>query len=165
MSQWYLTPQQHVIEMGISIFVLVPVVYVYFRMCRARARLHRAAGTFGVEKSNLPMMLWGAALVAHVSLGAFLKFTKNELISHPAYLWQPCHLHSFIMGLCSFINTEWSTLILHVATTLWWGPFLAFVAPALPIDPLEIFIFWGQHALMLMMPFFRLTKGARWMYK
>lgn len=164
-SQWYLSPRQHVIEMGCSILLLVPLVYLYFKMCRANVRLQRAANTFGANKPSLVMKLWGAGLLAHVGLGAFLKFTKDELISHPAYLWQPCHVHSLVMGLCSFVDTEWSLLIMHVATTLWWGPFLAFVAPSLPVDPVEITIFWGQHTLMLLVPFFRLTMGAKWMYR
>lgn len=29
----------------------------------------------------------------------------------------------------------------------------------------KIAIFWAQHALMLLAPFFRLVVGARWMYR
>ncbi|CAN0332662.1 unnamed protein product [Pylaiella littoralis] len=164
-SQWYLSPRQHVVEMALSILVLTPLVYVYFKLCRGRARLHRAAATFDFKRPNLLMKLWGAALLGLVFAGAFLKFTKKELISHPAYLWQPCHVHSLAMGLSAFVETEGSLLVMHVATTLWWGPFLAFVAPSLPTDPIEVAIFWAQHALMLLAPLLRLMVGTRWMYK
>eukprot|EP00904_Undaria_pinnatifida_P013424 jgi/Undpi1/9211/HiC_scaffold_26.g11669.m1 len=164
-SQWYLSPRQHVIEMAVSILVLSPLVYLYFKLCRASVKLRRAEGTFNLKKTPFFIKLWGAGLVGHVVAGAFLKFTMNELISHPAYLWQPCHVHSLVMGLCVFSETEWSLLVMHVATTLWWGPFLAFVAPSLPNDTVEIAIFWGQHTLMLMVPFFRLVMGAQWMYR
>lgn len=164
-SQWYLSPKQHVIEMAGSILLLVPVVYLYYKVCRTRVRRRRASGTFGSKSPSLVMKLWGAGLLAHVGIGAFLKFTKGGLASHPAYLWQPCHVHSLVMGLCSFIDTDWSLLVMHVATTLWWGPFLAFVAPSLPTDPVEIAIFWGQHTLMLLMPFFRLALGANWLFR
>lgn len=137
-SQWYLSPRQHVVEMALSILVLSPLVYVYFKHCQGRVRLHRAAATFDFKRPNLLMKLWGAALLGLVFAGAFLKFTKKELISHPAYLWQPCHVHSLVMGLCAFVETEGSLLVMHVATTLWWGPFLAFVAPSLPNDPVEV---------------------------
>lgn len=153
------------IEMAVSILVLSPLVYLYFKLCRASVKLRRAAGTFNLKKTPFFIKLWGAGLVGHVVAGAFLKFTMNELISHPAYLWQPCHVHSLVMGLCVFSETEWSLLVMHVATTLWWGPFLAFVAPSLPNDTVEIAIFWGQHTLMLMVPFFRLVMGAQWMYR
>lgn len=164
-SQWYLSPKQHVIEMGGSILLLVPLVYLYYKLCRSRVRVQRAANTFNFKRPPLIMKLWGAGLLAHVFAGAFLKFTKNELISHPAYLWQPCHVHSLVMGLCAFVETEHSLLVMHVAATLWWGPFLAFVAPSLPSDPVEVAIFWGQHTLMLLVPFFRLVVGAQWMYR
>ncbi|CBN77465.1 conserved unknown protein [Ectocarpus siliculosus] len=164
-SQWYLSPRQHVVEMALSILVLSPLVYLYFKLCRARLRLKRAAGAFDAKRPSLLMKLWGAALLGLVGAGAFLKFTKQELISHPAYLWQPCHVHSLVMGLCAFVETEGSLLVMHVATTLWWGPFLAFVAPSLPTDPVEIAIFWAQHALMLLAPFLRLTVGTRWLYR
>lgn len=164
-SQWYLSPEQHVIEMAVSILLLTPLVYMYFKLCRGRVRLQRAAGTFNVKRSPLVAKLWGAGLLGHVGAGAFLKFTKNELMSHPAYLWQPCHVHSLVMGLCMYSDSEVAVLVMHVATTLWWGPFLAFVAPALPDNYLEIAIFWGQHALMLLAPFFRLLMGAQWMYR
>ena len=138
-SQWYLSPRQHVVEMAGSILVLSPLVYLYSKLCRSRLRRQRAtAAAFDFKRPNLLMKLWGAALLGLVSAGAFLKFTKKELISHPAYLWQPCHVHSLVMGLCAFVETEGSLLVMHVATTLWWGPFLAFVAPSLPTDPVEV---------------------------
>lgn len=124
--------------MALSILLLSPLVYLYFKLCRGRVRLHRAAETFDFKRPNLLMKLWGLALLGLVFAGAFLKFTKQELISHPAYLWQPCHVHSLVMGLCAFVETEESLLVMHVATTLWWGPFLAFVAPSLPNDPVEV---------------------------
>lgn len=164
-SQWYLSPKQHVIEMGASILLLVPLSYLWFRACRARARLHRARGTFDVKTPPLLMKLWGIMLLACVGMGAFFKFSRNALVSHPAYIWQPCHVHSAVMGVCSFFSREWSLLVMHVATTLWWGPFLAFVAPSLPSDPIEIIIFWVQHSLMLMAPLIRLLIGGRWMYR
>lgn len=148
-----------------SIILLVPLVYLYFKLCRSRVRLHRAAGNFNFKKPPFVAKLWGGGLLGHVGAGAFLKFSKNELISHPAYLWQPCHVHSLVMGVCAFCESEWSLLVMHVATTLWWGPSLAFVAPSLPSDPMEIAIFWGQHTLMLMVPLFRLMVGAQWMYR
>eukprot|EP00903_Cladosiphon_okamuranus_P014730 g13650.t1 len=139
-SQWYLSPRQHVVETAASILVLSPLVYLYFKLCRSRLRLKRAASAFDFKRPNLLMKVWGACLLGLVSAGAFLKFTKQGIISHPAYLWQPCHVHSLVMGLCAFVETEGSLLMMHVATTLWWGPFLAFVAPSLPIDPIE----WGS---------------------
>eukprot|EP00752_Nemacystus_decipiens_P010843 g9641.t1 len=164
-SQWYLSPRQHVVEMAGSILVLSPLVYLYYKLCRSGLRRQRAAAAFDFKRPNLLMKLWGTGLLGLVSAGAFLKFTKNELISHPAYLWQPCHVHSLVMGLCAFVETEGSLLVMHVATTLWWGPFLAFVAPSLPTDPVEIAMFWAQHALMLLAPFLRLMIGTRWMYR
>lgn len=164
-SQWYLSPKQHIIETAGSILLLVPVVYLYYKVCRSRARRRHASATFGSKPPPLAMKVWGAGLIAHVISGGFMKFKIGGLASHPAYLWQPCHVHSLAMGLLSFVDTDWSLLVMHVATTLWWGPFLAFVAPSLPIDPFEIAIFWGQHTLLLMMPFFRLTLGANWLYR
>lgn len=137
-SQWYLSPSQHVVEMAYSILVLSPLVYLCWKLCRSRLKLQRAAADFDFKRPNLLMKLWGIALLGLVFAGAFLKFYKRELISHPAFLWQPCHVHSLVMGLCAFIETEGSLLVLHVATTLWWGPFLAFVAPSLPTDPREV---------------------------
>ncbi|CAM9858492.1 unnamed protein product, partial [Hapterophycus canaliculatus] len=146
-SQWYLSPRQHVIEMAASILVLSPLVYLYFKLCRARLRVQRrlalrAEAGFEAFDSKRPkdlvMKVWGAGLVVLVAAGAYLKFSKRELISHPAYLWQPCHVHSVVLGLCAFVETEASLLMIHVATTLWWGPFLAFVAPSLPNDPVEV---------------------------
>jgi hypothetical protein len=40
--------------------------------------------------------------------------------------------NSVIMAVVSFFDTNWARGVLHVSTTLWWGPFLAFVAPDLP---------------------------------
>lgn len=131
--------------MAASILVLAPLVYLYSKLCRSRLTLQRAAASgFDFKRPNLLMKLWGAALLGLVGSGAFLKFTKKELISHPAYLWQPCHVHSLVMGLCAFVETEGSLLAMHVATTLWWGPFLAFVAPSLPTDPLEVGDGWME---------------------
>lgn len=133
--------------MAASILVLSPLVYIYYKGCRARVRAQRklaaAAPPRESHSSGLTELVakaWGAGLIALVAIGAFFKFTKNELISHPAYLWQPCHVHSVVLGLCPFVSTEGSLLVMHVATTLWWGPFLAFVAPSLPVDPIEVLL-------------------------
>lgn len=137
-------------EMAASILVLSPLVYLYYKLCRSRLTRQRAAAAFDFKRPNVLMKLWGAALLGLVAAGAFLKFTKKELISHPAYLWQPCHVHSLVMGLCAFVETEGSLLVMHVATTLWWGPFLAFVAPSLPTDPVEVRTGWenGNNAAL-----------------
>ncbi|CAM9701019.1 unnamed protein product [Scytosiphon promiscuus] len=146
--------------MAASVLVLSPLVYIYYKLCRARLRVQRRLAPKGFFTK-----VWGAGLVGLAAAGAFLKFSKRELISHPAYLWQPCHVHSVVLGLCAFVETEGSLLVMHVATTLWWGPFLAFVAPSLPNDPVEIAVFWAQHTLLLLAPFIRLTVGARWLYR
>ena len=104
-------------------------------------------------------------LLACVGVGVAFKFSVNELISHPAYIWQPCHVQSFVMGACAFFAKEWSLLVMHVATTLWWGPLLAFIAPSLPSHPIEVVVFWVQHTLMLLAPFLRLLMGGEWMYR
>lgn len=163
-SQWYLSPRQHVIEMAASVLVLSPLVYLYYKLCRARLRVQRrlalqagAGGAAAAERAfdskrpkGLLTKVWGAGLVGLAAAGAFLKFSKRELISHPAYLWQPCHVHSVVLGLCAFVESEGSLLVMHVATTLWWGPFLAFVAPSLPNDPVEVregrcwLLLWGE---------------------
>lgn len=136
--------------MAASVLVLTPLVYLYFKLCRARVRIQRRlalrAGAAAVvarefdskRPKGVMTKVWGAGLVGLAAAGAFLKFSKRELISHPAYLWQPCHVHSVVLGLCAFVETEASLLVMHVATTLWWGPFLAFVAPSLPNDPVEV---------------------------
>jgi hypothetical protein len=36
------------------------------------------------------------------------------------------------MAVASFSDAKWARGLLHVCATLWWGPFLAFVAPDLP---------------------------------
>ncbi|CAM9268338.1 unnamed protein product [Discosporangium mesarthrocarpum] len=165
MSQWYLSPQQHVIEVMISFIVLAPASLLFYRCCATVYRYHRDTGTFQLRKGAPVMKLWGGSLLVYVSLGIYLKLSTDDVKSDMAYILQPCHLHSVVMAICSFWETERSRAIFHVAATLWWGPFLAFVAPDLPNEPFEIAIFYGQHTLMLLIVLFRLTVGANWMYR
>ncbi|CAM9383194.1 unnamed protein product [Choristocarpus tenellus] len=165
LSNWYLSPQQHVVELMLSVVILAPLCLLFFRACSAGYHYQREAGTFQMSKMSPVMKLWGATLLVFVIIGALMKIFDGSITNHPAYLWQPCHLHSVVMGLCAFWDSERSRAVLHVATTLWWGPFLIFVAPDLPSDSFEIVIFYAQHVMMLLVVLFRLTVGANWMYR
>eukprot|EP00611_Tribonema_gayanum_P002492 TRINITY_DN1185_c0_g1_i6.p1 TRINITY_DN1185_c0_g1~~TRINITY_DN1185_c0_g1_i6.p1 ORF type:complete len:328 (-),score=24.44 TRINITY_DN1185_c0_g1_i6:100-1083(-) len=163
LSAWYITPQQHIIETIVSLVVLAPLVGFYYRKCSEGLRAHAVQDR--TEKKRFPVLqkVWGGLLLLSVVLQLWFKWNYNHVSSHPAYLAQPCHVHSVAMALTAFSDASWSRGLLHVSATLWWGPFLAFVAPDLPASALEVVVFWIQHTLMLCIIIARVLTGSNWM--
>ena len=169
-STWYLSPHQHIVETLLSVVILVPILTAFcwacFRRVRAAAQSYRTNQAVS-PRVPVPMWqkCWAVLLLMSVALQLHLKAQADDPVNHPAFLAQPCHIHSIFMALASFSDDEWSRAILHVATTLWWGPFLAFIAPDLPILNLDIFAFYFEHTLLMVVIAARLTSGAYWMYR
>ncbi|CAM9618163.1 unnamed protein product [Chrysoparadoxa australica] len=164
MSKWYLEPERHVWEFILSVVILGPLCFQWYRVCMREMAARVESRTTDFVKNGVAQKVWGIVLLVVVAIQVYIKNSSERLGSHPAYLAQPCHGHCVILAMLSFIDAEWARGLFHITATQCWGPFLALVAPDLPQDPFQIFVFYFQHLLMMLVIWFRINSGARWMY-
>ncbi|CAN0320384.1 unnamed protein product, partial [Phaeothamnion confervicola] len=148
-SKWFLTPRQHVVEALGSVILLLPALVAGVAACQRELarRPSKADPTF--RRVGPVHKVWAYSLLVSVLVGAWMKLQSDHIGSHPMFLWQPCHTHSVVLAATSLVDAQWARAVFHVAVTLWWGPFLALVAPDLPSEPIHIALFYIQHVLMM----------------
>ncbi|KAI7908265.1 uncharacterized protein BX663DRAFT_493557 [Cokeromyces recurvatus] len=162
-GSWYVSPAAHGIEFLIIVpFYLIMTVYFGYKAIILNKKNYNTL--INIKKTVRPKRSWFETMCLIIMILSYTVTVIHKLISHTNYfLLQPCHVSAVILIIImSWPDNDYQyipQLLFNVYLHTLWGSVLALVFPDLRDHDLlgEVFNFFLEHVLILVLPFYMLT--------
>jgi len=144
-AYWFLSPRQHLIEKVLCFCCSL----VAFRSLALRSLLKEEGER--LRRSSLSTFLWGSTIASYLTM-LYYKVRSRTL----QYLLQPCHM----LTLLNIAAGNSDGPLFQLTTCLLYNPLLAMLFPDFSLyhSRLEVWNYWIEHGLILILPFVRVSQ-------
>ncbi|CAK4660271.1 hypothetical protein LEN26_006903 [Aphanomyces euteiches] len=156
-SVWYLTPRQHAIETISYVTLFIPMSIFAYRQAIKHPKWTNQ------RPIRAPNALdW---LLAFLTMGSFVGMCYYK--AHSTYGWrllymfQPCHVMTFMLSLLCVMRGRTANFLFQVYVAMTWSSVCALAFPDMTdyVYAGDIFNFFFEHYMMLLVPFILCVSG------
>ena len=126
-SYWYLSPRQHLLEYVCIVTLYLPALAWALQRGFSKPQWRNQKP---IRSPNLTDILCGLVCFGAVGATFYYKFISEGYCRMP-FILQPCHVLTFLLGLCCVVSSRVTSAIFQIYVTLSWSSVLAFVFPDL----------------------------------
>eukprot|EP01137_Pigoraptor_chileana_P002385 Opistho-2@41157 len=152
-GSWFLSPRQHVIEFIVYNAFFLTIFFVLSKRLTAKGGAYYFIEVDARRKRTIVEHLATLSLLVTLGYTLYFKYLRGGTL----FLLQPCHISLAILIVLSFAPAGWkgAHLLFNMYFYWMWGAILALAFPDLRDyeDPVEIFFFFFEHYLLVVIPF------------